>query len=249
MRSGHRLRPLLWDQSNSLTDSERRPIACVRFPISFLEAVRLGLTPSHPASSTDPLPHSPSLFQLSTDAPNDLIPFPSSLFIPIQFPPVKDFRDLLFSFPFLSIALLQFACCRMENKGGGGLTLEPKPFRAIKRRQSMDSGGGFEFPFSLACREAAPSPRDDQKSAAVIGEVDFFSSEKKARISPPAGIPLDLMIKKEDLTINVIRSIIFILAYHSFFYYFFHILTLPLFNWLTDWFTPRQRRKRPVDVG
>nr|AVO00691.1 WRKY transcription factor 31-like [Cymbidium sinense] len=90
----------------------------------------------------------------------------------------------------------------MENKGGGGLTLEPKPFRAIKRRQSMDSAGGFEFPISLACREVAPSPRENQKSTAVIGEVDFFSSEKKARVSPPVAIPLDLMIKKEDLTIN-----------------------------------------------
>ncbi|KAL0904829.1 hypothetical protein M5K25_026984 [Dendrobium thyrsiflorum] len=91
----------------------------------------------------------------------------------------------------------------MENKGGGGLTLEPNPFRAIKRRQSMDSAAGFEFPISLACREAAPSSHDDQKpTAAVIGEMDFFSSEKKARVSTPVGIPLDLMIKKEDLTIN-----------------------------------------------
>ncbi|PKU79527.1 probable WRKY transcription factor 31 [Dendrobium catenatum] len=87
----------------------------------------------------------------------------------------------------------------MENKGGGGLTLEPNPFRAIKRRQSMDSAAGFEFPISLACREAAPSSHDDQKPA---GEMDFFSSEKKARVSTPVGIPLDLMIKKEDLTIN-----------------------------------------------
>ncbi|KAI0488941.1 hypothetical protein KFK09_028780 [Dendrobium nobile] len=66
----------------------------------------------------------------------------------------------------------------MENKGGGGLTLEPNPFRAIKRRQSMDSAAGFEFPISLACREAAPSSHDDQKPA---GEMDFFSGEKKAR--------------------------------------------------------------------
>ncbi|KAK8914179.1 WRKY transcription factor 6 [Platanthera zijinensis] len=91
----------------------------------------------------------------------------------------------------------------MDLKGGGGLTLDPKPFRALnKRRQSLDPAAVFEFPINLACREAAPPPpsQDEKRSspAAPFSEMDFFSSEKKLRAAA-----LNFPVKKEDLiTVN-----------------------------------------------
>ncbi|KAK8939515.1 WRKY transcription factor 6 [Platanthera guangdongensis] len=69
--------------------------------------------------------------------------------------------------------------------GGGGLTFDPKPFRALnKRRQSLDPAAVFEFPINLACREAAPPPTSQEEKrsspAAPFSEWTFFPARKSS---------------------------------------------------------------------
>lgn len=89
----------------------------------------------------------------------------------------------------------------------------------FKTGGAMDSflGGGLKqksgsvesphhFPMSLRCHD---EPDEGEEKRRVVGEVDFFSDEirkERVRTDSDPNVP-DLSIKKEDLTINVSKSL------------------------------------------
>lgn len=106
------------------------------------------------------------------------------------------------------------------DKGGGGLSLGTSSDSAgFKTGGVMDSflGGGLKpkngstdsghhFPMSLGFHDEP----EGEENRRVVGEMDFFSDDRKERARPESehNVP-NVCVKKEDLTINVREILLF----------------------------------------
>ncbi|RWW43391.1 hypothetical protein BHE74_00050962 [Ensete ventricosum] len=83
----------------------------------------------------------------------------------------------------------------------------PPPTAELRTREPMDSGhqySGIQFKDATAAQASTP-PRENR---VVVGEMDFFSKEKKTMASVELDLKVpSLGIKSEDLTVNVSERI------------------------------------------